>query len=570
MRTIYWLLSSLFLYGQCIQYDTAFAFIRYDKNEILYPEHLETFFCVLDSVQTRKVRILHIGDSHVQADIFTGTVRNLLQQCFGWGGRGFIFPYKAAKTHCTYDYLCSYTGKWRYAKNIHHHPELPLGITGITIRTETPNASFRFHFLKDAHVEKNTLIKIFCKHHPQSFDLRIATSDTAIVVALQDSMKTFSEVFLPPWSESLHFGVIQSVPQQRFFELYGITLERPDNQGILYYSVGINGAGLESLLRQTLWGQHIKALQPDLIIIDLGANDYAVDGIDSIRYALHLRAIIDSLRQWIPEVAILLSCSHDLYYRGRHVWAVEVAQTITQQVAQEKQCAFYNWYQVAGGRHSILKWRAWNLAKADLIHLTPLGYRIKGKLFATALLYTYLRYHKGDTIAIPVPKGWQYRPDSLPPKSMKNTSVVYYTVEKGDALSTIAHRYNVSVHDLMRWNRLKSATIYPGQRLKIYTSSKSFHQQTFYIVQKGDNLTKIARRFGVSVSQLKAWNGLNSDAIYVGQRLRVRPWKGYHVVKKGETLWGIAKKYHTTVEKIKALNGLKHERIYPGMRLRVW
>ena len=96
-----------------------------------------------------------------------------------------------------------------------------------------------------------------------------------------------------------------------------------------------------------------------------------------------------------------------------------------------------------------------------------------------------------------------------------------------------------------------------------------------YKVKPGDTLGKVAQKYHVNVKQLKTWNKIKGDKIYVGQRLKIQPDKGYvtkkdyYVVKKGDSLSGIANKTHTTVAKLKKLNNLKSDVIRPGQRLLV-
>ncbi len=103
-------------------------------------------------------------------------------------------------------------------------------------------------------------------------------------------------------------------------------------------------------------------------------------------------------------------------------------------------------------------------------------------------------------------------------------------------------------------------------------------QGTVHVVQRGENLAQIARRYGTSVSAIAAANGLrNPNLIYVGQRLRIPTGGGsaggggaVHVVRRGETLQGIALRYGTTPGAIAAANGLRNPNlIYVGQRLRI-
>jgi LysM repeat protein len=74
-----------------------------------------------------------------------------------------------------------------------------------------------------------------------------------------------------------------------------------------------------------------------------------------------------------------------------------------------------------------------------------------------------------------------------------------------------------------------------------------------HTVKAGDWLSKIAKTYGVTVEQIKQYNALKSDTIYVGQKLVISPDTKY-VVKKGDTLSSIAARHSTTVAKIKSRN----------------
>lgn len=90
----------------------------------------------------------------------------------------------------------------------------------------------------------------------------------------------------------------------------------------------------------------------------------------------------------------------------------------------------------------------------------------------------------------------------------------------------------------------------------IYLPGTEPVQPTTYTVKRGDNLTKIANMFGVTVKQLVAWNNIkNPNLIYPGQVLIIKePEKQYYIVKRGDTLSRIAKAYGLTLKEILALN----------------
>jgi LysM repeat protein len=150
-----------------------------------------------------------------------------------------------------------------------------------------------------------------------------------------------------------------------------------------------------------------------------------------------------------------------------------------------------------------------------------------------------------------------------------------YRVRSGDTLSRISRRFGIPVRDLRRWNHLASTRITVGQTLRLtpqdVASSSTRDGSVTYRVRSGDTLERIAQLFAVSVRELQQWNGLSGSRIYPGQRLDIRNGStaDVHVVQSGDTLGSIAQSYGTTVQRLRALNSLRGSRIYPGQKLRV-
>ncbi len=178
-----------------------------------------------------------------------------------------------------------------------------------------------------------------------------------------------------------------------------------------------------------------------------------------------------------------------------------------------------------------------------------------------------------------------------------NGSSSTYTVKSGDSVWKISHEHGMSMDELKSLNGLKDNLIIPGQVLKIKGTSSNTKQKiktssketaeagATYVVKAGDSLWAVANKQGLTVAELKRINGLSSDTIYVGQRLKVTQKssvnaktyakttnvsdksKKKYTVKAGDSLWRIAADNKTTVNNLKAVNHLASDTIYVGQTL---
>ncbi|MCF0223372.1 MAG: hypothetical protein HUK20_03820 [Fibrobacter sp.] len=127
---------------------SKYGFIDTTQNTIQFPkgsESFETFYKKMDTLvfeNRGQVRILHIGGSHLQADVLSGRVRQHLVKEYpgASAGRGFIFPYAAARTNTPSSYASSYKGIWDMSKNVQKEVTKPLGLLGIAVSTSDPRA----------------------------------------------------------------------------------------------------------------------------------------------------------------------------------------------------------------------------------------------------------------------------------------------------------------------------------------------------------------------------------------------------------------------------------------------
>jgi N-acetylmuramoyl-L-alanine amidase len=153
----------------------------------------------------------------------------------------------------------------------------------------------------------------------------------------------------------------------------------------------------------------------------------------------------------------------------------------------------------------------------------------------------------------------------IPTKVVDIGDTELYQVKSGDTLYSIANKYNVSVNELKTINNLTNNNLAIGQLLNVPSGLSSVN---VYIVEKGDTLYSIAKKFDIAVNKLKEYNELNNNLLSVGQKLII-PIEDdtTYVVKKGDTIYSIAREFNTTVDKIKRLNNLENNTISIGQIL---
>jgi peptidoglycan DL-endopeptidase LytE len=136
-------------------------------------------------------------------------------------------------------------------------------------------------------------------------------------------------------------------------------------------------------------------------------------------------------------------------------------------------------------------------------------------------------------IKTPAPKVKAPQPS---PKTISSPKFKEYKVQPGDTLSGIAQKHYIKLKDLLELNPGSTSLIYPGQIIKLAGSPKTPvvnvpkankpavpapASTDKYVVKSGDTLSAISVRLNVNVKELKEWNGLSSDMIFVGQALKV-------------------------------------------------
>lgn len=448
---------------------------RPDEGAIQRPLELGFFFRKLKALESRaggqrRVNILHIGDSHLQGDLFSRPLRLALARRFGLAGRGVIFPYSVAHTSNAFDLVSESNVKWAHRRSAVPAPkgleDLDTGLTGFSIMCRDPNYVLRLGVRGSEGAFDQ--ISIFSRRDAGAFGMRIGThrdsklleeknlvpqahlhlvapgdtlsslgrqygvtvaelrewnrikndqifaGDSLIVKREEEATPTaplegFSDLAQMPGGSSndLSFTVklaapvtdiflrgFKDLPEEAEAVIYGAEVERAGSSGVMYHSVGVNGAQLKSFAKSPRFIEQARCLDPDLVIIALGTNEAMSDELKEGEVEEMLLALISGFTKNNPKyVAFLIVTPPDvLNWRGRlNARAGAVAGRL-RAMAERHGLALWDWQKLMGPPGSVLSWRESRLVLSDGVHMTSAGYALQARLFYQALMDAYEHY----------------------------------------------------------------------------------------------------------------------------------------------------------------------------------
>ena len=382
--------------------------VHLDRTELHFPgsrEAQDRFYGLLDSLMYgngRNVSIWHVGGSHVQAGHFSYRMQENLTRMADslQGERGFIFPYRIAKTNSDKSFRTSFTGEWTSAMAASTHKDLNpcFGIMGIAARTAdslatvgiglgiSPDTLWRFDRFRVMGYASS----------PEAYPILVSGTDT---LSFSYDEPTQSYLFeLPEVTDTVTIGF--HIPDGEDFTLTG-TQPISGRRGIDYFCSGVNGARLTTWLEQCPdLPRDLQLVRPDLAIFAVGINDSASRAADFKveRFKENYRRLIRLIREQSPDCAFIFITNNDSYrYISRGMTYNVNGPTVQKamfELAEEYGAAVWDVYDIMGGRNSVIKWRDAGLVKSDRLHFTAEGYVLLGDLLYNAIAEDYNIHHE--------------------------------------------------------------------------------------------------------------------------------------------------------------------------------
>lgn len=358
------------------------------------------FYGLLDSLMAgsgRSVNIWHVGGSHVQAGHFSYRLQERLTTMADSlkGERGFIFPYRIAKTNSDKSFRTSFTGEWLSAMAASTHKDLNprFGIMGIAAQTSDSLATvgIGLNISADTLWRFNRFRILGYASSPDVRPYLVSGTDTLDFVIDQETQSYLFD--LPAETDTVTIGF--HIPEGQSFTLTG-TEPISGRKGINYYCSGVNGARLTTWLEQCPdLPRDLQLVKPDLAIFAVGINDSACKAVDFKPeiFKENYRRLIRLIREQSPDCAFVFITNNDSYrYISRGMTYNHNGPTVQKamfELAKEYGAAVWDVFDIMGGKDSVIKWRNAGLVKSDRLHFTQEGYVLLGDMLYNALVDDY-------------------------------------------------------------------------------------------------------------------------------------------------------------------------------------
>ncbi len=376
--------------------EELYPFVKKEANRIVQTDSLAmvSFRKAMQDLVARrrkKVKVVHIGDSHIQSDFFSGQVRKRFQQIdsIGNGGRGYLFPCALAQAgNDPFTVKTLKKGAWEGCRNIQKSKECDWGIAGMTATTSDEQASFELQPYANGVAGGYTSTKVklyYPTDQADYFAVRLWTGQF-FLSPHRLYREGYAEFLLPLEIRKVGITMQRQSLAQNYFSFSGISLEN-EHHGLIYSAAGVNGAKVSSFLRNPLLETQLRAESPDLVIVSLGTNDSYMARFDKVAFEKDCRQLITKIRSASPQASIVFTgpADNQLQGVGANPHIAEV-QKILLRLAKEEQLGFWPLYDIMGGFKSIEKWQKTALATADGVHFTRKGYYLQGDLLFEALM----------------------------------------------------------------------------------------------------------------------------------------------------------------------------------------
>ncbi|MCX7954169.1 MAG: GDSL-type esterase/lipase family protein [Bacteroidales bacterium] len=372
---------------------SKYNFIDYSKNYFynVTNRNFNNFFGKIDTLilfGNKKIKILHIGDSHVQADIFTTKIREYFKDFFlsKISPPSILFPYRPLlNTNEPISYK-TYVSKSVNAFTIVKNDSIcsPTGLIFEILPSDSITIAFKIN--TKIYNEFN-IVKLLVSSYVD-VQLRFPYDELQVLeVCTQDLLKEYI-LKIGDYTDTCSIRLVNNTSSKIF--CYGIMLD-DDNYGLSYITLGINGLKAKSL-NKIEFENLFLCEDFDLFILSIGTNDCFNNFFDSTEVFNFYNNFFTRLRRIKPNMPILVIIPMSFYNNKNNEPEknILIVRNVLVYLSKRWNYAYWDLFSVAGGLNAINYWFQNNLTVSDKVHLNKNGYYLLANLFFEAFFKTYL------------------------------------------------------------------------------------------------------------------------------------------------------------------------------------
>lgn len=354
--------------------------IFYGQSQKQFKLFVENFIQMI-RLGKSQVKILHLGDSHLQADLYTGQVRKNFQSFMTGleGARGMITPFVKASPD---SYKIIFSSSWKSINILSQTNNANLGLWGTTAYTTSTNNTI------DININNKNPIK-YDFNRLKVYHSDLNNGDNIIISGLEvayqkiyNRKEGYTEFVLADYVKDVKIVITKN--NSETFYLYGLYFDN-DDAGVVYNVSGTNGATANSYLNAQRLMSDIAKINPDMIIISLGTNDTYEQGGENT-FEGNLSSLVAKIKNSTTNIPILLITPVECHWHKKKINPrQEKTIEIIENVAKSEGCLYLNMYNILGGKGSSNNLVNNALMQRDKVHLTTKGYQLEGDLLYNAL-----------------------------------------------------------------------------------------------------------------------------------------------------------------------------------------
>lgn len=433
------------------------------NQELLFPVFEKLYN--LETNNQGKINIVHIGDSHIQADFFTNAIREILQEKFGNGGTGFTFPYSLVRTNGprSVKYVCNST--WQSQLNVSPIADVGVGLSGIALYTSAED--FVLQLSTGEGNEFNTVKIIYPTIESQykmsvtAEPLQVTTSRGAgtsigfkshkvksgeslsvigrkyrvTITQIKTANNLKSNLIKPGQTlkipvkgviaqpkveksrieaDSIDYVNMETKPyyssftsdtilnritilpdeKRAMYNLNGFVIEN-NKPGIIYHSIGVNGARMVDYAKYPLFFEQLPILHPDLIILSFGTNE-SFGRMSDTEYVYQLKEFVENIQKRNRDAVILVMTPPPSMFRRTRVNTY--VSNYSAALMGLNHLPVWDLYSRMGGASGIApRGQYAKMMDRRKVHYTVTGYQAQGELFTSDFMDAYNNFKKHKT-----------------------------------------------------------------------------------------------------------------------------------------------------------------------------